>query len=180
MANEYYVSRYEKDRDALLKRRRPIAIRIDSAEKSLSLVGDEQLRRDYESFGREIKTYRNAVIHNPQMGTFYLSGVALMPKSAEKVEKYILWGDLIYHRNDDDFEKAQDVIVRHFEAMQMILNHVWDKLIPLFAELAAKPDYQSFLGGVPPSKPVFASSLPNPRVIITDSGTSHASGDCYR
>lgn len=157
---------YDSDFEEFLKKKKPVAIKLHEIGDSLSLLKDEDLKRKFQNLASGIRAYRNAVIHNPQMGTVYDQlGEAWAPKK-DVVKKYHLWGDLLYDANPSDFQRADEAMIHDFEKMCDLLNQCWNELVGLYEGVTRASNYKELLGSFPPLEGFY----------IPSKGTAKAAG----
>ncbi len=150
ITEKYFTSSYKRDFEQFCKKRKSVNVMIHNSSDSLNLVKEDPRRR-FLAFSNDIRAYRNAVVHNPQMGTVYISGIAFIPKNREALNKYYYWERLINAGDPNDFEQAETVIEKHFKLMQSMLNEVWESLIELFEEISNTVRYAALLGEEDPT-----------------------------
>ena len=90
--------------------------------------------KKYKRFSQSIREYRNAIVHNVQIGRIISQGnVPLVPKK-EKIQKYKMFWDVISSAGNiqklrKDFISMKEQMVLDIGQLEIILNDLWEKPI---------------------------------------------------
>lgn len=93
--------------------------------------------KEYSKFALQLRTYRNVVVHNPQMGGHVVNGKIHVPKK-EKVSNYKKWHQIFavdINKRDRDFIEREYQMVEDFRILKEKLNKLWQKPIDDFNQL---------------------------------------------
>ena len=143
-----YLKKDSKIFDNFLQLRKPVNIRIHNTEASLKVINKEA-RKQFLAWANQVRVYRNAIIHSPQMGRFYdISGTQLIPKDSVSVEKYSFWADIIYEQDPNKFINLEQLIKDLSSNLSENIDLLWTDLLKAYDEITQKETYTALLGEI--------------------------------
>ncbi len=169
---EYYFSsgHYQDDFKQFCNKKRVASIKLHEPDDVTSFIKDAVLKKDWREFSRDIRTYRNAVIHNTMIGHLIdVDNEELIPLK-DKLRDYELWGTIIYYPQQDHFEPSEDAIKRDFFRMCDLLNRLWHHLIESYTVVSSKADYAACLGSAPSPLSLFFQPSSSAKRVTGSSG----------
>lgn len=124
-------NQYEGEIDLYIKTGKPPSP-PKGTKRIMELLLQNELKREYEKFSRNIREYRNMFAHNPSVGIFtaFINRISiqLCPKK-DKVRDYPLWSDMRLKRqsNPNDFTQPSILINEDFINLLVLLNKIYEE-----------------------------------------------------
>jgi len=146
IAGKFFDREYDGRLRDLEKSKRPVCIDLHRFGDFVEdVIGKTPLTKLFGLFSQRIRTIRNAVVHNPIMGS--AGNNTLVPK-IDKLKKYYLWEKLFYDLDLNDFENKEDMMRNDYGTLAKILNDLWGELIPRFSEVSRIKDFDKLNGSL--------------------------------
>jgi hypothetical protein len=124
-AKKYFREHYDRDfRTGWVDKHKPIAVRLHYREKALQHLKLDEAK-DFLDVSNPIRELRNIVAHRPY--ALFMPGTSQIPKR-KKLEDYRLRTDILYKRDEDDFEEMDVQLWRYLDQLTEAINTLW----PLF------------------------------------------------
>ncbi len=137
----------------------------------------EHAKGDYKKWKTAadyIRTYRNAIAHNPRLVYHERVDRRLKVPKQDKLNEYARWSDLVYRRRDEDLIDLDRLIESCQTDLEHATNTLWAHLIEALPTLLPKDEHQP----VESAQPVIATSdlvtRDRPDRFTSASGTSSA------
>jgi hypothetical protein len=90
--------------------------------------------REYKTHTRKVREYRNAIVHNVQIGrTIVVGNIVLVPKK-EQIQDYKKSSSIFaatedIRRLESHFTDMREQMTLDIQTLEVILNKLWDRLI---------------------------------------------------
>jgi len=150
LLKNFFDSDYDSRIQDFERTKRPVYIDIyKMADFIFDVLGITPETESFNIFSQRIRSIRNAAIHNPVIGSV---NEKFIPK-LDKLKKYYLWGELFYNLDLNDFVDKEQMFVDDFKELSLLVNRLWDKLIPKYREISENGSFTKLLGTVYISKP---------------------------
>ncbi|HRK61613.1 MAG TPA: hypothetical protein PLY88_03575 [Candidatus Omnitrophota bacterium] len=143
---DFVIKEYHSRLEQFARKKRPVIVEIHNRSDFLvEVLGEGTEIKNFNTFTNHIvRRIRNVAIHNPVIGSIGEK----VPKP-DKIEKYELWGDLFYKREESDFVEREQQFAEHHLKIQILMDALWKKFIPVFRQLTQVPEYKTLLGHTP-------------------------------
>jgi hypothetical protein len=184
-AREWYDENYPNFCKYYLSKGKSPPIKLLSVRANLlaEYLGDSEERKDYAKHSQSIRQFRNVVVHNVKVGKIAApNGKILVPKPT-LVHKYRSWHQVANIANNwdavrDEFVEPHRQSREDTEALERLINRLWERMIDDFEEEFYSDDRTSLRGmfSIEFSPDVSAPTLSSGKVAVTTPGQTAASG----
>jgi len=99
--------------------------------------GSEMAWKDYKSMAQQIRTYRNVIVHNTQIGNIITHEGTFVPKKS-KISDYKKWHQVFavnQSKFQSDFVEKNSQMVQDFNDLKSVLNNLWNLPLQHFNSL---------------------------------------------
>jgi len=130
LAGNWYDRYYQNVYDDYLKKGKPVPVRIPNRRNVLDeYFGYSEDWKEYKSFTRKIREYRNVIAHDVKIGSFSIDGINFVPKK-EKIQQYKKWSYVFAAAQDKekfkrDFIERNEQMSSDIERFETLLNKLW-------------------------------------------------------
>lgn len=138
LASEWYDKHYSSAFTHYLSKGKTAPFKILGRTNILDeYFGNEKAWKDYNKLALQIRTYRNVIVHNTQIGSHITPQGIYVPKKA-RIGDYKKWHQ-VFSVNQDKFQKdfveRDSQMTQDLNELKAVLNNLWFKPIQHFDNL---------------------------------------------
>jgi hypothetical protein len=138
LAGNWYDNHYSSAFTHYLSKGKTAPINIPGRTNILDeYFGSEKAWKDYCNLAQKIRTYRNVIIHNTQIGSHITTQGIYVPK-IEKIGDYKKWHQVFAVKHDQfqkDFVERDSQMTQNLNDLKSTLNNLWFKPFQHFDRL---------------------------------------------